>query len=113
MSFEVNGIIWCVRFVNAGSIYLRRTDGTYTIGMTDGQTHTIYIARNLRGSLLDKVMAHELVHVIMFSYGIEIDINIEETIAQWVSNYGREVVYILDDLMRILNKKLSQIVTEN
>lgn len=108
--FNVNGIEWDIRFVNAGSKYLKRSDGTYTIGMTDGYTHTIYLARNLKGRMLDKVLSHELTHVILFSYGIEIDEELEERLAQWVSIYGRELVYLLDDLMDILNKKFRGII---
>lgn len=108
MTFTINGIIWHIVFVNARSEFLRREDGTMTIGMTDGNTNTIYIADILKGRLFEKVLAHELVHAIMFSYDIRVDEELEETIAQWVSNYGREVVYILDDIMAILANKWSQ-----
>lgn len=82
-----------------------RADGTQTIGMTDGYNHTVYLANNLRGRMLDRVLSHELTHVILFSYGIEIDEVLEEKLAQWVSIYGRELVYLLDDLMAIINRK--------
>lgn len=102
--FVCNGIVWQIQFVNAGSRLLQRDDGTLTIGMTDGNTHTIYLSNRLHGRLLDKVLAHELVHCIFFSYDIVVDNDFEEKIAQWVSIYGREVVYLLDDLMQILYK---------
>lgn len=95
----INNIFWRIQSAPAGSPKLRRSNGTYTIGMTDGARHIIYIASHLRGALLDKVMAHELVHAFMFSYDIQIDIDQEEFIADWVSRYGRDLIYLLDDIM--------------
>ena len=100
--FTINGTVWQLRFVRTGSEYLRREDGTYTIGMTNVLTHTVYLLDRLHGRMLDKVLAHELVHCIFFSYGIVVDGALEEKIAQWVSTYGREVVYLLDDLMQVM-----------
>lgn len=105
MNFIVNDIVWEIIFVRPNSIYLTRNNGTQTIGMTNGYNHTIYLANNLKGQMLDKVLSHELTHVILFSYGIEIDEELEEKLAQWVSIYGRELVYLLDDLMEILYRK--------
>lgn len=100
--FTINGIVWQLRFVRTGSEYLRREDGTYTIGMTNALTHTVYLSNKLHGKMLEKVLAHELVHCIFFSYNIIVDSALEEKIAQWVSTYGRQVVYLLDDLMNAL-----------
>lgn len=100
--FVCNGVVWQIRYVSAGSKYLRREDGTITIGMTDGLTHTIYLANNLHGRLLEKVLTHELCHVICFSYGLDLDDRLEEKIAQWVANYGKEVVYLLEDLLDLV-----------
>lgn len=97
---RINNIYWRIIFVNAGSKYLTRSDGSTTIGMTDGKTHIIYLYRGLKGYMLDKVLAHELVHAFMFSYNIHIDIEEEEFIADWVSVYGRELIYMLDKFMQ-------------
>lgn len=102
--FRINGIYWEVVFVDSGSQYLTRSDGSITIGMTDGNTHTVYLNRHLRGRLLDKVLAHELTHVFCFSYDVYMDISQEEFMADWISNYGRDLIYILDDLMRQLKR---------
>lgn len=96
----INNIEWLIMFVQSGSIFLTRSDGTVTLGMTDGRTKTIYLDDNLRGSMLDRVLAHELVHAFMFSYDIHIDIEFEEYIADWISLYGRDLVYLLDNLMQ-------------
>lgn len=96
----INNIEWIIMFVQSGSLYLTRSDGSVTLGMTDGRTKTIYLDDNLRGSMLDRVLAHELVHAFMFSYDIHINIEFEEYIADWISIYGRELIYILDSLMQ-------------
>ena len=59
----------------------------------------IYLYYGLKGRLYDKVLAHELVHAFMFSYDIRIDINQEEFLADWVSIYGRDLIYLLDSLV--------------
>lgn len=100
----INGITWSIKPVPISSPLLHRADGSATIGMTDGRTHCLYIAEGLRGGLLDKVLAHELTHAFMFSYNIHIDIETEEFIADWVSKYGRELIYILDDIMQAAKK---------
>lgn len=96
----INGIYWRIIYVSADSKYLTRSDGSTTIGMTDGKTHTIYLYRGLEGYMLDKVLAHEMVHAFMFSYDIHIDIEDEEFMADWVSIYGRELIYMLDKFMQ-------------
>lgn len=104
--FSCNGIRWDIYFVNAGSDYLKRANGTYTIGMTDGYTHKIYIANNLKGRLLETVLSHELCHAIIFSYNIELDEELEEWVAQFVATYGREVVSILDKLLPLIKARI-------
>lgn len=104
--FNCNGIVWEIYFVNAGSRYLIRNDGSKTIGMTNGLTHTIYIANNLKGRLLETVLAHELCHAVIFSYDIELDAELEEWVAQFVATYGREVVEILESLLPMIRRKI-------
>lgn len=97
---NIAGDLWRLKFVPGDSRYLERPDGSTTIGMTDGNTRTIYLYQGLRGRMLDKVLAHELVHAFQFSYNIRMDIDQEEFMADWVSRYGRELIYLLDDLMQ-------------
>lgn len=102
--FTINGIMWRIVFVGSGSQYLTRSDGSITIGMTNGNNHMIYLDKHLRGRLLDKVTAHELTHAFCFSYDIYMDIEQEEFMADWISNYGRDLIYLLDDLMSQLKR---------
>lgn len=99
ISFNINGIIWKVQFVDENSFALFRSDGSRTVGMTSWYTRTIYLANNLRGAFLEKVLCHELCHCICFSYGIYMNIQQEEYLANWVSLYGREVISLLDNIL--------------
>lgn len=78
------------------AIYL---DGSKTVGMTNWLTRTIYLSSILSGPYLERVLCHELCHCFCFSYGIYINIQQEEFLANWVSIYGRDVIELLDALL--------------
>ncbi len=107
MVFEINGIIWRVAFVNNASTKLMRSDGSITVGMTDWNDKCVYLSNKLHGDFLRKVLAHELCHCFCFAYHIVMPIEEEEFLADWISLYGTELVYLLDDLMRNVLKKIS------
>ena len=73
---------------------LIREDGVRTLGMCDRDTKTIYLAENLEGSMLKKVICHELVHAAMFSYNIYVSLEQEEIIADIIATYGEEIINI-------------------
>lgn len=102
-AFVINGIAWQVKYVNPNNAFLFRTDGSQTVGMTDWNTKTIYLANILRGAFLERVLCHELCHCFCFSYGISMDIQQEEFLANWISTYGREVIDLLDELLKQSN----------
>ena len=103
--FEINGIDWEIEWCSPIDDNLRRSDGSLTVGMTDNHTKTIYLSDRLSGEFLRKVTAHELVHCFCFSYGVLMNIEEEEFMADWVSRYGEELVYLLDDIMRGIIRK--------
>lgn len=102
--FEINGIQWTISRVSSGSTFLMRSDGSETVGVTDWNNKTIYLNKRLKGAFLRKVLAHELCHVFCFSYSIHMPIEQEEYMADWISLYGTDLVYLLDNLM-LLNSQ--------
>ena len=102
MKFTVNNQEWNLVFVKPNSKDLMRSDGTITIGMTDNNTKTVYINKKLKGYMADKVICHELTHVFAFEFDYYMDIKTEEIVADFMSLYGRDIVYLLDDLVGIL-----------
>lgn len=103
--FEINGIDWKIEWCSPTDDNLRRSDGSLTVGMTDNNTKTIYLSDRLSGEFPRKVCAHELVHAFCMSYGVYMNIEEEEFMADWVSIYGEELVYLLDDIMRGILRK--------
>ena len=106
MFFYINNIKWKIKFVSINNSVLTRSDGSRTVGMTDWNTCTVYLANNLTGKFLERVLCHELCHCICFSYNIKMDIDQEEFLANWVSLYGRDVIELLDDLLYKNSHKL-------
>ena len=106
MFFTINGTMWQVQYKNSNSGELRRSDGTYTFGVTNNNNKTVTLAKNMSDYMTNKVLCHELVHVFSFENGCDIDIHTEEIIADFMSLYGRDIVYLADDIMgRLWEKK--------
>lgn len=103
--FEINGITWEIQWVNPNNKNLIRSDGTLTVGMTDWNSRCVYLSNNLKGAFLRRVMAHELCHCFCFSYDLYMPIEKEERLADWISLYGTDLVYLLDDLMNMELRK--------
>ena len=104
MRFTVNNQEWQLLFVNPSNSNLKRSDGSITIGMTDNNTRTVYINNRLSDYMTNKVLAHELCHVFAFSFDYSMPIEVEETVADFFSLFGRDMINLLDDLTLILKK---------
>lgn len=98
--FVINNIEWKLNIVNPYSRFLTWYDGTQKLGITYGITHEVFISNNLDSALFEDVLCHELCHCICYSYGIKMPINEEERLCNFVRDYGKEVIFILDDLLR-------------
>lgn len=104
MKFTVNNQEWNLQFVNPSSKDLMRSNGTITLGMTDNNTRTVYINNRLSDYMTNKVLAHEICHVFAFSFDYSMPIEVEETVADFFSLFGRDMINLLDDLTLILKK---------
>lgn len=110
MQFTVNGSVWLLQFVKSSNNHLRRSDGSWTIGVSDNSLKTVFVANNLSEYMTDKVICHELCHVFSFENYLTIPIETEEIIADFMSLYGRDIIYLADGIMRNLynvNAKLA------
>lgn len=99
MYFTVNGEEWQLSFVQPNDVMLMRSDKTITLGVTDDNYRTVFINDQLKGKLLDKVLCHELVHVFSFAHNLDIPIDTEEFIADFLATYGRGVFDVADELL--------------
>ena len=100
MRFTVCGSAWFLVFVRPMDNRLLRSDGSRTIGVSDNKVKTVFIADNLPEKLTDKVLCHELCHVFSFENNLDIPIDIEEMISDFMSKYGRDIIYLADRIMR-------------
>lgn len=101
--FDINGIKWDLKFVPYNSKELMRSDGSYTYGVTDMNTHCIYISNNICDGFLKKVLCHEIVHAYIISNNIYIPINIEEYICDAIASYGQHAINISNELYKNLS----------
>ena len=99
--FLINNVYWKIAFVTPDFPLLQRLNGQYTIGACDNLTRTIYINETLTGDLLHKVLCNEITHAAMFSYNVDLSIEQEELIADLISTYGDQIIYITN---KIFNK---------
>ena len=100
--FQINNQWWYISFVPKYSKILQRSDGTYTVGVTDNDTKTVYIDETIKGYFLRKVLCHEITHAAMFSYDVNITAEQEELLADLIATYGSEITYITNEIFRKL-----------
>ena len=98
MIFTANGDEWRVDRVQWNDPVLVDRTGSLCIGVTDPKTMTVYLADWLEGSLLARVLIHEMAHATMWSNGLisqlksmvnpEHWIEAEEWICNFMADYG-------------------------
>lgn len=105
--FLINGILWNLIFVNPNDERLMRSDGLYSLAVTDLEEKAIFVSSKKKGAYLRKIIAHELCHAFCFSFGVHMPMEQEEYIADWISLYGADLIYLLDDIMSNIQKGVS------
>ena len=101
--FNINNIYWKLAFVAPDFPLLQRRNGEFTIGACDNLTRTIYISNILQGNLLKKVLCHQITHAAMFSYNVDLSIEQQELVADLISTYGEQIIYITNKIFSKLN----------
>lgn len=102
MTFEINGVRWSVLTVPHFSDCLRRSDGSFTVGVTDNTTRTVCLSNRLTGAFKRKVLIHELCHAVCLSRDIHIPLEQEEFLCDFVASYGDEVFGIVERLLSVI-----------
>lgn len=96
--FSINNEWWKIEFVPPYHYQLKMPNGQYTIGVCNDLDKKIYISEELYGTLLKKVICHELTHAAMFSYDVELSLKEEELLADIIATYGEEIIHITNTL---------------
>lgn len=99
---KINGKFWLIKFTQPFDDIFITENGSRTIGVCDDETKTIYLSSSLRGKKLKKVLCHELVHAAMFSYGVKLEYNQEELLANLIATYGEEIINNTNDIFKRL-----------
>lgn len=73
--FRIGNDIWSVRTVLPTNSNLVDRTGNYRLATTDPTNKVIFVSSNLSGTMLRKVLLHELMHCMMVSNGLLIDIS--------------------------------------
>lgn len=103
---NINGEDWRIALVSPIDSALRRSNGTYTLGVCDDIIKTIFINKELSQEYIEKVLCHELTHAAMFSYNIDLTLEQEEILADLIATYGQEIVHITNLVFkRIIEKR--------
>lgn len=100
MKVSINDREWEVVFTSDAKD-LMRSDGTVTFGVTDRNVMCIYLYSGLKGTLLRKVLIHELTHAFIFSYGYYLTIDEEEFICSFVDCYAYDLVSLTNNLLQL------------
>ena len=124
-NFVMNGYFWRVQTVPPDSPMLIDRTGNHTVATTDPATQCIYLSDTLEGSFLNRVLLHELGHVVMLSYGLILSIRAnlpqhlwvpaEEWCCNLIADYGEEIfakAYAIlgDQAWSVIPKNLEKIV---
>ena len=108
--FQINGIIWRIKFVNPYHPMLQRDNGEYSVGCCNNFDKTIYLNWNLSGEFLKKVLTHEISHAALFSYNVVLPLYIEEEVADLIATYGYEITYLSNKIYKDIEKDQYQFI---
>lgn len=98
----INGFEWKVHFVSQNHDELTDDNGRPSLyGVALLRECEIYIDGDLPKGLMDKIVTHELVHAVAYSYDVDLDNANEEKICDFIGTYF-EILRPLRDI--ILNK---------
>jgi hypothetical protein len=70
----------------------------------DNETKNIYVSENVTGNLLRKVLLHEVTHAFCFEYQINIDMETEEILCDFMARHGMDVVAAVDSIFRHIRR---------
>ncbi len=90
---KINGLKWKIFFVASESPKLTDEDNKRNIlGITYFRECEIYIDKSLNKPLRRQTVIHELVHALLFSYGIDIEGATEENVCDLIGAHLDELV---------------------
>ena len=105
MVARINNNLWRIVFTYPQNPNLRTSDGRKVLGLCDNNIKTIFIADNQSDYKTEHIICHEVTHAICFEYDIHLDYEMEEWLCNFMSDHGKEIIYLVDDLLWFFSKK--------
>lgn len=105
MIVKIRNTTWKIKFVDEMDDILLNNQNFHTAGVTDNNLKTIFIANNIKGKFLKIVLTHELVHAFCFEYNLSLSLPEEEHLANFVANYGADIIHTANDLLLLYKNK--------
>lgn len=99
MVFKIRDNLWEIKFVNPMSNELITSSGDRILGVCDNNIKTIFIANNQTESKTEHIICHEITHAMCFEQNITIPYELEERLCNFMADYGREIIYIVDEFL--------------
>lgn len=100
----MNHILWHVKIVDPGSPELVDRTRRRTVATTDPISHTVNLAKTLKGEFYHTVLIHELGHCALVSFNLldyihqrvprEYWVDMEEFICNFLADYGMKIFQI-------------------
>lgn len=124
-SFTMNGIHWSIYYVDPHSSLLVDRTNELRVATTDPKDKCIYLASNLSGDFLNRVLIHELGHCAIFSFNLLDDIHTmvrqeywmdaEEWICNFIADYGRNIFnisrqFLGDDIIKYIPSEIERLI---
>lgn len=99
----INGIVWTVFFVDKTNENLVDENGEQNAyGIALLREGEIYIDDGLPIGLMRKIVTHELVHAIAFTYSVDLDVVDEEKICDFIATHFDEIKTLRKAVLKAL-----------
>lgn len=103
MSITINGMSWTVFFVDNTNENLVDESGEQTAyGIALLREGEIYIDDGLPKGLMRKIVTHELVHALAFTYSVDLDKVDEEQICDFIATHFDELKSLRKAVLKAL-----------
>lgn len=104
MRVRIGSSIWKILLVSPMNEQLVTSAGKRVLGVCDNNIKTIFIADNQSSVKTEHIICHEITHAMCFEQNIDIPYELEERLCNFMADYGREIINILDDFLQAIHK---------
>lgn len=97
---KFNDVEWEIYFVSPTHRQLDLGNNQFALGVCDDKLKTIYINKNLKPFYMKQALAHELTHAAAFSYGLKLNREEHEALADFIVSHSRNIIEMTDEIIK-------------